>query len=37
VTHEARVANRAGRMIRLADGAVVEDVASKPGDSAGLT
>ena len=37
VTHEARVANRAGRMIRLADGAVVEDVASKPGDTAGLT
>lgn len=37
VTHEARVANRAGRMIRLADGAVVEDVATRQGDTAGLT
>ncbi|HEX6251135.1 MAG TPA: ABC transporter ATP-binding protein [Gemmatimonadaceae bacterium] len=37
VTHEARVANRAGRMIRLADGAVVEDVATTQGDTAGLT
>lgn len=37
VTHEARVANRAGRMIRLEDGAVIEDVATRQGDIAGLT
>ncbi len=37
VTHEARVAGRAGRMIRLADGAVVEDVAARTGETAELT
>lgn len=37
VTHEARVAGRAGRMIRLADGAVVEDVAARVGETAELT
>ncbi|HUF65145.1 MAG TPA: ABC transporter ATP-binding protein [Gemmatimonadaceae bacterium] len=37
VTHEARVAGRAGRMIRLADGAVIEDVAARAGGTAELT
>ncbi|CAN5265036.1 ABC transporter ATP-binding protein [soil metagenome] len=37
VTHEARVAGRAGRMIRLADGAVVGDVAAREGETAELT
>jgi putative ABC transport system ATP-binding protein len=36
VTHEARVASRASRMIRLADGAVVEDALAQP-DTADLT
>jgi putative ABC transport system ATP-binding protein len=37
VTHEARVADRAGRMIRLADGVVVEDVAARADGTAELT
>lgn len=37
VTHEMRVASRAGRMIRLADGVVVEDVLAQPGSTPELT
>jgi putative ABC transport system ATP-binding protein len=37
VTHEMRVASRAGRMIRLSDGAMVEDTPTQPGSTPELT